>query len=195
MAAKEALLIVDVQLDFCPGGALAVPEGDQVVSVLNRYMARARAQGWPVFASRDWHPGDSAHFRDHGGIWPAHCVAGTEGAEFHPALLIPEEATTISKGLKRSEDGYSALEGIGPDGTPMPELLRRLKVGHLYVGGLATDYCVKRSVLGLLELGYAVTLLADACRGVNLQPDDSERALREMQEAGATLATLETLGW
>jgi len=193
MHRRAALLVVDVQLDFCPGGSLAVADGDAVVPVLNRYLALFRERGATVFASRDWHPALSAHFREYGGIWPVHCVQGSTGALFHPGLRLPEGTIVISKGVTRWDEGYSALQGVTENGTPLPMLLRRMATDRLYLGGLATDYCVKESVLEGLREGFAVTLLADAIRAVELNPGDGERATLEMLEAGATLATLETI--
>jgi len=194
MQRRAALLVVDVQLDFCPGGALAVSAGDSVVPVLNRYISLFWKRGSPIFASRDWHPALSTHFREYGGSWPAHCVQGSQGAQFHPELLLPDGTIVISKGMTRWDEGYSALQGVTENGTPLPMLLRYMATDRLYVGGLATDYCVKESVLEGLREGFAVTLLADAIRAVDLKPGDGETALREMLSAGATLATFETIG-
>lgn len=193
MNRRAALLIVDVQLDFCPGGSLAVRHGADVVPVLNRYLAIFSQRSSPVFASRDWHPADSAHFQEYGGSWPAHCVQDSPGAQFHPQLLLPKGTVVISKGTTRWDDGYSALQGLTENGTPFPMLLRHIAADRLFVGGLATDYCVKESVLEALGEGFAVTLLVDAVRPVELTPGDGERAIAEMLAAGATLATLETV--
>ncbi|MBU5636293.1 nicotinamidase [Geomonas sp. Red69] len=189
MLRRGALLVVDVQLDFCPGGALAVPEGDQVVPPLNRYLELFKQSSAPVFASRDWHPAQSKHFKEQGGVWPPHCVQGSAGAEFHPGLLLPEGTIVISKGMSSWDNGYSALQGVTENGTPFAMLLRRMEMDRLYVGGLATDYCVKESVLEALKEGFAVTVLTDAIRGVEVEPGDSERALQEMWGAGAEQAT------
>jgi len=185
----SALLIVDVQNDFCPGGALAVPEGDRVVPVLNRAAEAAAAEGWPVYASRDWHPPETRHFKDFGGPWPRHCVRDTPGAAFHPALRLPPGTIVVTKGEDPGADGYSAFEGRTPEGGGLLEDLQRRGVRHLYVGGLATDYCVKRSVLDARQHGFDVTVLTDAIAAVNVQPGDEERALEEMRQAGARLAT------
>lgn len=195
MAEKSALVIVDVENDFTPGGALAVADGDRVVPVLNRYAERFAAAGLPVYASRDWHPAVTSHFKEYGGIWPPHCVQGTKGAEFHPDLTLPEEATVISKGMDPDRDSYSAFDALDPDGTPLAESLRRKGVQHLYVGGLASDYCVKWTVLEALRHGFRATFLADASLGVNLQPHDSEKAIEEMIAAGADATTLERLAF
>lgn len=189
MQRRSALLVVDVQVDFCPGGALPVPDGDQVVQPLNRYLELFSQRSAPIFASRDWHPEKSEHFREQGGVWPPHCVQGSEGAQFHPGLRLPKGTTVISKGIAAWDNGYSALQGVTENGTPFTMLLRRMKLDRLYVGGLATDYCVKASVLEALKEGFAVTLLTDAIRGVELEPGDSDRALQAMIEAGAQQAT------
>lgn len=188
---ETALLIVDVQNDFCPGGALPVPEGDQVVPVLNSAIERFQQAGGLIIASRDWHPARSTHFAAYGGKWPVHCVQDTEGAAFHPQLRLPAEAVVVSKGTGENEDGYSAFEARTDDGTPLEDLLREKGVRRLVVGGLATDYCVRASVLGALERGFEVLVLRDAIRGVDVQPGDSERALAEMQQKGAKLVSLE----
>ncbi|MBJ6799073.1 nicotinamidase [Geomonas propionica] len=189
MQRRAALLVVDVQLDFCPGGALAVPDGDQVLRPLNRYMELFNLRSAPIFASRDWHPEQSKHFREQGGVWPPHCVQGTLGADFHPGLRLPEGTIVISKGMAAWDNGYSALQGVTENGTPFAMLLRRMELDRLYVGGLATDYCVKESVLDALREGFGVTVLTDAIRGVEVQPGDSERALQAMLTAGASQAT------
>lgn len=190
--AEDALLIVDVQTDFCPGGALAVPGGDRVVPVLNRYLAAFERRGLPVFASRDWHPAETRHFEAGGGPWPPHCVAGTAGAAFHPDLALPETAVVVSKGTDPEDDGYSAFEAKTPDGTVLEDALRRRGVGRLFVGGLATDYCVRATVLDAAARGFRPVLLLDAIRGIDVEPGDQARALDAMLRAGATPATLES---
>jgi len=190
----EALLIIDVQNDFCPGGSLGVPDGDAVVPVLNRYIERFSQHGDPIIASRDWHPPVTRHFREHGGIWPPHCVQDTRGAAFHGDLKLPEQAIVVSKGMSPDADSYSAFEAEDARHRPLTDLLHELGVKRLYVGGLATDYCVKSSVLDALREGFDVEILTDAMRGVELQPGDSEKALAEMRNAGAHPVTLEALG-
>lgn len=182
--AGDALLIVDVQRDFLPGGRLAVARGDEVVPVLNDYIARFRAGGLPVFASRDWHPADHRSFASHGGPWPAHCVAGEAGAEFAPGLELPPDAVVISKATDRAEEAYSAFQG-----TDLAERLARAGVGRVFVGGLATDYCVLNTVLDARRLGLEAIVLEDAVRAVDVQPGDGERALAAMAAAGARRAT------
>ena len=178
-----AVLVVDVQNDFCPGGALAVPGGDRVIPVLNHVIERFAGQ--PVYASRDWHPPDTRHFQAFGGPWPVHCVAGTRGAELHPDLRLPRGAMIVSKGQDRKDDGYSAFEGTTAEGRTLPDDLRAKNVTDLVVGGLATDYCVRASVLDACRAGFRVTVLTDAVAGIGQV--DTGRALREMKEAGARL--------
>lgn len=194
MTGKDALLIVDLQNDFCPGGALAVPEGDRVVPVLNEYIAHFERRGLPVFASRDWHPVETRHFEASGGPWPPHCVAGSEGADFHPELELPPSATVVSKGTDPADDGYSAFEGETEGGASLAAALERQGVERLFVGGLATDYCVQSSVLDAAGRGLRPVLLLDAIRGIDVEPGDQARALDEMLRAGAATVTLETLG-
>jgi len=184
---RSALLVVDVQKDFCAGGALPVPDGDRVVPVLNQYIADASARGGPVYASRDWHPPVTRHFQPYGGQWPPHCVQNTEGASFHQHLQLPAVTIVISKGQDPDTPGYSALEGCTADGRSLLDDLRDRGIEHVYVGGLATDYCVKHSVLDLLRAGLAVTVLGDAIAGVDVQPGDSARATAEMRQAGAEI--------
>lgn len=191
MENKSALLVVDVQKDFCPGGALEVPDGDRVVPVINRYMEFFRAAGLPVLATRDWHPEETIHFEEQGGGWPPHCVKGTEGAEFHPGLNLGEGAIIITKGDDPGEDAYSGFDGRDPSGTPLEEALESLEVERLYVCGLATDYCVRQTVLDALERGFAVTVLADAIAGVEMEEGDSEKAVEEMKRQGAEMGTME----
>ena len=190
---RAALLIVDVQNDFCRSGALAVTDGDQVVPVLNRYSARFRTLGLPIYASRDWHPRRSAHFAEFGGPWPVHCVQSTHGAAFHPDLVLPDAANIISKGVDFEDDGYSGFEGTFADGATLEERLTHDQIEHVYIGGLATDYCVRSSALDARKSGRRVTLLVDAIRGVDVHSGDSERALAEMTKAGIETTSLGAL--
>jgi nicotinamidase/pyrazinamidase len=180
---KRALIVVDVQNDFCPGGTLAVKNGDEVVAPLNRLMEEFLERGEPVFKSRDWHPPQTKHFSEYGGTWPVHCVQNTRGAEFHPELLDDKHIRVISKGLG-DEDSYSAF-----DGTDLALQLQRLGVEEVWVGGLATDYCVKNTVLDALKQGFRVKALKDAMRPVEIQSGDGERAIDEMRQAGAEIVT------
>ncbi len=185
MREKSALIVVDVQNDFCPGGALAVKNGDEVVAALNRYIARFKTAGLPIFATRDWHPAKTSHFKEYGGPWPAHCVQGTQGAAFHADLRLDEEIVVVSKGTAVDEDAYSGFQGKNQMGVPLAQLLSAQGVQRIFIGGLATDYCVKATVLDGLKQGFKVVLLSDAIRGVNLSPDDSAQALGAMAKAGA----------
>ena len=173
---QKALIIVDVQNDFCPGGALAVSGGHQVVEPLNRMIDFAMQNNWEIYASRCWHPAKTAHFEK----WPVHCVQNTHGAEFHPNLRLPLEYPRfqmISKGLGDTDD-YSAFDGG-----------MRPKARRLYIGGLATDYCVLWTVKRAIELGYETVLLRDACRAVNLKPGDGGKAIKDMRTLGAGMLT------
>ena len=193
MHEKAALLIVDVQNDFCPGGALQITDGDRVVEPINRAAQLFAAAGLPVLASRDWHPPDTRHFRAFGGVWPVHCVQGTSGAAFHPALRLPGGTVVLSKGIDPELDGYSAFEGVTVDGRMLAELLRELQVRKLYISGLATDYCVLCTTREALRSGFEVTVLTDAVAGVDIVPGASADAIEDMEKAGARLATVERL--
>ncbi len=186
---RTALLIVDVQKDFCEGGALAVRGGDQVVPLLNQVIRLLTPQGALILASRDWHPARTTHFRGGGGAWPPHCVAGTAGAAFHEDLQLPAGTIWISKGQAPGEDGYSAFDGTTPEGHSLSSALADRRIERLYVGGLATDYCVQQTVLDALAHGLVVTVITDAVAAVELAPGDGARALDAMTAAGATLAT------
>jgi nicotinamidase/pyrazinamidase len=189
MASKDALIVVDVQNDFCPGGTLAVADGDQVVPVLNRYIDQFIKVGLPIFATRDWHPEKTSHFTTGGGPWPPHCVQGSKGAQFHPDLKLPLGTVMVSAGTGADEDGYSGFLGRDENGAKLADLLRQRVIERIFIGGLATDYCVKHTVLDGLKEGFKVVLLADSVRGVNLKPGDSARAIEEMRNAGAEVAT------
>jgi nicotinamidase/pyrazinamidase len=178
----DALLIVDVQNDFCPTGALGVPEGDKVVAPLNAWMREARLRGIPVFASRDWHPANHISFKDRGGPWPPHCVQDTPGAAFHPDLDLPPGSQIISKATSPDQDSYSAFGG-----TDLAERLRRASVKRVWIGGLAQDYCVRATALDAIREGFEVHLIVDATRPVDVHPDDGRRALEEIQRAGGIL--------
>lgn len=190
---RDALLIVDVQNDFCPGGSLAVAEGDRVVPVLNRYAERFAARGAAIFACRDWHPARTKHFKAGGGLWPPHCVQSTPGAEFHPALRLPPGTEIVSKGMDPAEDAYSAFQAETAEAAAFAVALGERGVQRLFVGGLATDYCVKATTLDALREGFEVVVLEDAVRAVEIQPGDAERALAEMTASGARLARLDAV--
>jgi nicotinamidase/pyrazinamidase len=190
---EAALIVVDIQNDFCAGGSLEVPDGDRVVPLLNEYAVRFATARRPVYASRDWHPEKTRHFHEHGGIWPPHCIQGTRGAEFHPDLRLPEATIVVSTGMDPEDEGYSAFPSMLDDGRDLATALRDAGVRRLYIGGLATDYCVKLTVLDAIGAGFEATLLLDASRGVNLQPHDAEQAIEEMVAAGALTTTLARL--
>jgi nicotinamidase/pyrazinamidase len=179
---KKALIVVDVQNDFCPGGSLAVADGNDVVAPLNKLMKEFLDRGEPVYKTRDWHPEKTKHFATYGGTWPIHCVQNTDGAEFHPDLLQDPRITVISKGFDERADGYS-----GFDGTQLAQLLRDEGVNEVWVGGLATDYCVKQTVIDGISNGFKVKALAEAMRPVNVNPDDGRKAIAEMKAAGAEI--------
>lgn len=176
---EDALIVVDVQRDFTPGGALPAPEGDKVVPPLNDYIAHFHRAELPVAASRDWHPEDHMSFEAEGGPWPPHCIQGTEGAEYHPNLELGPDVHHVKKGTDPDEEDYSAFLGH-PD---LNEWLEDNEVERVLVGGLTTEYCVKNTVEDALDEGYEVFLLLDAIRPVD--PDDGKQAIAEMLEAGA----------
>jgi len=173
-----------VQNDFCPGGALAVPNGDQVVPVLNRLASHASALGFPVYASRDWHPANSRHFAVNGGEWPVHCVPGTPGARLHADLDLPPGALIVTKDVGPDGDGYSAFEGTIAGRGSLAADLRARGVTELVIGGLATDYCVLATALDGRREGFDVVVVSDAVRAVEKTPGDSARAVAEMEAAG-----------
>jgi len=179
-----ALVIVDVQNDFCPGGALPVRDGDAVVAPLNRCAALFARAGALVIATRDWHPPNHCSFRKQGGPWPVHCVRGTPGAAFHPALRLPAGTVVLSKAEGPKVESYSFF---GEPGLEQPLVERGIR--RIFIGGLATDYCVKWTALDAVRRGFEVLVLADAIRGVDAQPDDSARAVEEMKAAGVKLVT------
>ena len=182
-----ALIVVDVQRDFCPGGALPAPGGARIVPVINRYLDEAVAADMPVYASRDWHPPVTTHFAQSGGEWPPHCVQDTEGAQFHPDLELPPRTIVIDKGDDPGQDGYSAFDGHTPEGKSFLTDVRDRQIDWLYVTGIATEYCVRQTVLDALRAGIGVTVLTDAVAGIEAHPGDAERALTEMSDAGAII--------
>lgn len=190
----SVLLVVDTQNDFCPGGALPVTEGDRVVPALNAYIALFHAAGYPLIASRDWHPARTTHFNTAGGPWPPHCVQGTRGAAFHPDLALPADTLIVSKGMGATEDAYSAFQARDERGRSLATILHALGVRQVYLGGLTLDYCVKETALDAIRDGLAVTVLLDATRAVNVHVHDAEQAIEELVSAGVQLATLQTLG-
>ncbi|HVO36911.1 MAG TPA: nicotinamidase [Candidatus Acidoferrum sp.] len=178
---NDSLIVVDVQKDFCPGGALPVPEGDKIIPMLNKYINTFRRAKARIFATRDWHPPNHMSFKPFGGIWPPHCIQNTEGAKFHADLKLPKEAKIISKATDPLRESYS-----GFDGTELDAELKKQGIIRVFVGGLATDYCVKNTVLDALRLGFEAVLLNDATKGINKSPRDSAEAIEEMIRKGAT---------
>ena len=174
----KALLVVDVQNDFCPGGALAVPHGDNVIRIINALITKFEV----VLASKDWHPADSVHFKK----WPPHCVQNTSGAEFHPQLAANKFNHVFLKGTKNKDDGYSAFEATSDD---LAKVLKQHQITDLYVTGLATDYCVRASALDAVKKGFHAFVVTDAVAAVNVKPDDGSNALEEMRKAGVKLVT------
>jgi len=181
-----AIVVVDAQVDFSPGGALPVPDGDKVIPVLNEYIKQFAAAGAHIIFTRDWHPSNHSSFMSQGGPWPPHCVQNTEGAKFHASLIIPSEAEIVSKADHRDE-AYSFFQG-----TDLAQKLHE-RIQTLFVGGLATDYCVKETVLDGLKEGFEVYLLDDACRGVEVNPGDSEKAIQLMVASGAKRINLKQI--
>jgi len=184
----DVLLVTDIQNDFLPGGSLAVAGGDEVVPVLNRYIDAFVAKGLPVYATRDWHPEGHCSFHAQGGPWPVHCVAGTHGAAFAATLMLPPDTTLISKATSPDQEAYSSFQG-----TDLDSRLRAAGIHRVFIGGLATDYCVLNTVRDARRLGYAVVLLADVIRAVDVQPGDGRRAEAEMVGLGAQCITLNGL--
>ncbi len=188
LAPGDALMIVDVQNDFLAGGSLAVAEGNAIIPVLNLYIARFQVHQLPIFATRDWHPPDHCSFQTQGGLWPPHCIAGSAGAAFPSGLKFPVDAHIISKATSRETDAYSGFTG-----TRLNEFLQSLHICQIFIGGLATEYCVRNTVNDALRLGYTTFVLEDAIEAINQNPDDSQRALEDMIHQGAKLVHCEEL--
>ncbi len=186
---KTVLLLVQLQNDFCPGGVLPVPEGDHVIPVVNDWIRLFAGQGYGIVATRDWHPADHCSFQEQGGPWPPHCVQGSLGSQFHPDLKMPPGTLIVSAATNPKQEAYS-----GFDGTTLDERLEDLGAQTLYVLGLATDYCVKQTVLEACRLGFRVVVLSDGVRGMNVRPGDSHKAFQEMQATGAIVTSSADLG-
>jgi nicotinamidase/pyrazinamidase len=193
MRPKKALLVVDVQNDFCPGGALGIPSGDKIIPKINKYIRAFVKKKLPIFATRDWHPVKTRHFRDFGGVWPAHCIHNTRGSLFHPELKLPKDAILLYKGMDPEKDSYSAFHAEDGNGVAVAHILAKLGIKEIYIAGLATDYCVRFSARDALRHGFKVKILTDAIQGVNLKPKDSESAIKEMVKGGAKKITLKDL--
>ena len=193
LKSKKALLVVDVQNDFCPGGALGIHGGHKIIPILNKCIKFFEKENSPIIVTRDWHPLVTKHFKQFGGVWPEHCVEGSPGAQFHPDLELPKDALVMSKGMDPEKDSYSAFHATDSSGMVLANLLKNLGVTEIYIGGLATDYCVKYSALDALKAGLEVFILTDAVAGVNLLPEDSRLALQEMVSRGAKKTIFEEL--
>jgi nicotinamidase/pyrazinamidase len=185
----DALLVVDMQNDFMPGGALGVHGGDRIVPEVNRLVEKFIARRLPIVFSRDWHPPNHCSFEEQGGIWPVHCVQHTKGAAFTTGLAMPADPSVISKATKVDHEAYSAFDGTG-----LSELLTRLEVTRLFIVGLATDYCVLETVKDARREGFEVVVLEDGVRAVNVHPEDGPRALQEMARLGAEIVNADTAG-
>jgi len=184
----DVLLVTDIQNDFLPGGALAVAGGDEVVPVLNRYIGVFERNDLPVYATRDWHPAGHSSFQAHGGPWPEHCVAGSHGAKFAASLRLPHYTRLISKATQQDREAYSSFQG-----TELDNLLHATGIRRIFIGGIATDYCVLETVRDARRLGYEVMLLSDANCAVDVQHGDGQRAVEEMIRLGAHPITLASL--
>ncbi len=184
----DALIIVDVQNDFCPGGSLAVEGGDLVAPTLSVVATRFRIKGARIFATQDWHPEGHSSFKDHGGPWPPHCVQGSHGAELHKDLRLPVGTSIVRKGADKSVDAYSGFLDSN-----LEEQLRRTDIKRLFIGGLATDYCVLNTVLDARARDFEVHLIEDAIAAVNAEPGDGEKAIEKMKESGAMTTTVEEI--
>ncbi len=182
----DALIVTDIQIDFLPGGALPVKDGDQIIPILNEYVKVFNNSGLRIFATRDWHPPNHISFKQQGGPWPPHCIQNSSGAEFSPSLKLPPNVTIISKATDPSREAYSAFES-----TDLAKQLKEAGISRIFVGGLTTDYCVKDTALDGLKLGFEVVWLGDASLGINVKPGDIERAIQEMNKSGAEQAALD----
>jgi len=182
---KKALIIVDMQNDFCPGGSLAVKEGDKIVSVINQYIKQFKDEDEVIVFTRDWHPADHCSFKEYGGMWPSHCVAETKGAKFHQDIYVPEKSFIVSKADTASKDAYSGFEA-----TLLDSQLKKLNIEEVWVCGLATDYCVASTVMDALKLGYKVKILSDAIAAVDVSAGDGEKAIAKMVSQGAEVYRL-----
>lgn len=191
---RAALLVVDIQYDFLPGGALGVPDGETILPKVNRSVELFARRGLPIVATRDWHPPETRHFKAYGGAWPAHCVQGTKGARFHRDLKLPRGTIVVSKGMDPEEDSYSAFQAFTDQGRDLESVLRETSVDEVFIAGLATDYCVRASTIDAVKRGFRVRVLRDAIRGVDVKPGDSEVALREMKAIGAQFLETKGLG-
>ena len=187
MQSQQALLVVDIQNDFCPGGALGVQESDQIIPVVNKYVQQFLRKQITVFISRDWHPIKTNHFKEFGGPWPTHCVQNTTGGDFHPDFQIPESAIILSKGNDPQLDGYSVFDAVDFNNQPFSEVLKKMAINELFICGIATDYCVRFTALDALKSGFKVNILVDAIKGVDLEA--SKKTIDEIIAKQAKIKT------
>jgi nicotinamidase/pyrazinamidase len=185
MKPRKALLIVDVQNDFCPGGALGVPEGDKIIPAINKYIRIFTKKKLPIFATRDWHSVRTKHFKDFGGLWPVHCLQSSRGAAFHLDLKLSKDTILLYKGMDPEKDSYSSFHASDDRGVDLEKILGIMGISEIYIGGLATDYCVRFTAKDALKKGFKVKILVDAIKGVNLKAGDSDKALKEIVKLGA----------
>lgn len=181
----DALLIVDAQNDFFPGGSLGVPDGDQIIPILNELITKAKQNNIPIIASRDWHPANHISFKENGGIWPVHCVQDSTGSHFHPDVHIPDSALIINKAFDVDKEAYSAFEGETLDGKSLTQVLNGMGVKRLWVAGLALDYCVKDSVLDGVQEGFQINVLLDATRAIDTEAQD--KVIEEIKQSGGKI--------
>ena len=182
---KQALLVVDLQYDFLPGGALGVPQADTIIPRVNRAIRVFQRRELPILFTRDWHPPATKHFKEYGGAWPPHCIQGTKGARFHRELDVPKHAIILSKGMDPEQDSYSGFQAYTPQGRDLESVIHDLGIDEMFICGLATDYCVRATTLDGLRRGLTIRVLKDAIRGVDLKPGDSDMAIKEMRVHGA----------
>lgn len=185
MSHHQGLLIVDVQNDFCAGGTMPIARAETILPVINQYIRYFYAHSAAIIATRHWHPATTSHFETFGGAWPSHGIQDTPGALFHPDLALPRDVIIISKGMKPGEEGWSAFEGVDTRDKSFFTVLQENKIKELFVAGLATEYCVKATVLEALQNNFAVNLLMDAIKGVNIEPEATDYAVKKMLRKGA----------
>ncbi len=193
MSRDSALILMDMQNDFCEGGVMPVPGADSLVPIINEYMIHFNDKDLAVFTARDWHEFKTKHFQEWGGLWPPHCLRGSNGAAFHPDLKFLSNTVVLTKGDRPDRDGHTLFEATDFTGNPVSETFRARGVKHLYICGIATDYGIMVSVLDALDRGMKVTLLIDAIKGVDATPGDSEQAIKDMIAKGAKTATIDEI--
>lgn len=184
----SALIVVDMQNDFLPGGKLEVPNSDTIIPIINEYIKIFEKKGLPVVFTRDWHPENHLSFKENGGIWPKHCVQNTEGVQINKDIYIPNNSVIINKAFQSDMEAYSGFQN-----TDLDQKLKEMNVKNLFVCGVATDYCVLNTVLDAIKLNYKVYLLIDAIKGVDVNPNDSEEAIKKMISNGVELLVFDEI--